>query len=142
MQIPNQSPVLAFGRHVVSAGSGAVAYASLLHLFQNPTDAQAATNAISQIGHGFSEIVGGSAVLVPIAMGVLAALKSSPLVQFALSAAAMLRAHSDTSNLTTDEQKTIMQATEKLPKVAQVVTNDPVIADITPEKNIVMSLAK
>lgn len=131
MKMPDKSQVYAFGRHVVSGATGAIAYAQFLHLFQNPGDAQVATDAVSHIGNGLKEAFGGIMVLVPLSMGVLAALKASPLVQFALSAAAMLKHGSDTSKLPQADQKNIMEATGMLPKVNAVVTNDPVIAATT-----------
>lgn len=124
MKIPDQSQVLAFGRHVVSGAAGAIAYASLFHLFQNPVDAGNATQAINQIGHGFGEIVGGVSVLVPIGMGVFAAIKTSPIVQMLMGAAALLKGKADPSKIAPSDQKTLMQATLLLPKVASIGQHD------------------
>ncbi len=132
MKIPDQSQVLAFGRHIISGAAGAVAYASLFHLFQNPADAANATQAINQIGHGFTEIIGGVGVLVPIGMGVIAAVKSSPIVQMLIGATALLRGKADASRLSTGDQKTLMEATLKLPKVVTIGTNDAAVAAATP----------
>lgn len=137
MKTPSLSQLTAFSERVVVAASGAIAYGSLLHLFQNPGDAQAATDAIQHIGAGFKEIVGGVFALVPIVLGVLAALKANPIFQFLAGAAGMLHDKVDTSKMTVEDQTTIMQATDKLPKVSAVVTNDKTIATLTPEPNIV-----
>lgn len=137
MKIPSLSQITAFSQHAVSAVSGAIAYASLLHLFQNPGDAQVATEAVQHIGNGFKEIAGGVFALVPIGLGVFAAVKANPLVQFVLSATAMLHSKADASKLSADDQKTIMQATDKLPKVSAIVTTDKTIAAVTTEPGII-----
>lgn len=135
MNPPNitASQVWAFARHVPSFAAGAVFYAAAFGTI-NATDASSANHAIAQISGGFSEIVAGVSVLVPIAMGALAALKSSPLVQMVLGAAAMLNGKASAANMSAADQKTIMEATSTLPKVDAVVTNDKLIAATTPPK--------
>src|SRR5579872_3215259 len=117
MKIPDQTQVYAFGRHVVSYAMGGVTAISMAHLWQSPQDAANAANAINQVSHGFQEIVAGGGTLIALGMGVVAAIKSSPIVQMLMGAAAMLHSKVDTSKVSVEDQKTIMEATLKLPKV-------------------------
>lgn len=133
MKMPDTSQFYAFGRHVVSFAGGAVFYATMFGVV-NSTDAANATHAINQISSGFQQIVGGVAVLIPIGMGVMAAVKSSPLAQMLLGAAAMLHGKADPGKLNQQEQATLMEATAKLPAVAGVVTTDKAIAARTSPK--------
>jgi hypothetical protein len=127
MKLPDVTQVYAFSRHVGSFASGAVFYAAMFGVV-NSTDAANATHAIAQIGDGFKEITAGGAVLFSIGMGALAVVKSSPLVQMIMGAAAMLKGKVDTSKVSPADQKTIMEATNTLPKVDAVVSNDEALA--------------
>jgi len=131
VKLPDQTQVLAFSRHVVSYSAGIVTAISAAHLWQYPTDAAAATAAIDQVGHGFADIVAGVATLASLGMGVMAAVKASPIVQMLVGAAALLKGRADPKKLSTQDQTTIMEATGTLPKVAAVVTNDPNVAAAT-----------
>jgi hypothetical protein len=140
MKMPDASQVYAAGRHVASFAAGTVFYASLTGII-NSGDAAHATDAFAQIGAGIKEIVAGVTVLVPIGMGAIAAVKASPIVQMIMGATALLHGKADASTVSSADQKTIMEATGTLPKVAAVVTNDQKIADST-SPNVVMQTNK
>lgn len=142
MNPPNvtMSQIWAFARHVPSFAAGAVFYASAFGTI-DVTDAANANHAIAQISSGFSQVVAGVAVLVPIGMGALAAVKASPLVQMVLGAAAMLNGKASAANMSVADQKTIMEATATLPKVEAVATNDRLIAATTPPKVVLAGQA-
>jgi hypothetical protein len=131
MKIPDQSQILAFSRHVVSYAMGGVTAISMAHLWQNPQDAANAASAINQVGHGFQEIVAGGGTLIALGMGVFAAVKSSPIVQMLMGAAALLHGKATAAGVSVEDQKTIMEATLRLPKVTGVSTNDAAVAATT-----------
>lgn len=137
MKMPDMSQVYAASRHVASFAAGTVFYASMTGII-NAGDAGHANDAFMQIGAGIKEIVAGVTVLIPIGMGAIAAIKASPIVQMLMGAAALLHNKTDVSKVSVEDQKTIMEATGKLPKVNAVVTNDPVIAAQT-SPNIISS---
>ena len=122
IKMPDQAQVLAFGRHIVSYGAGIATGISVLGLWQNPQDIANATHAVKMISDGFAEIVTGFGILVPIAMGIFAAVKANPMVQMLIGAHSILKGQSDTSKLSTADQKTIAKATEALPVVDTVTT--------------------
>ena len=137
MRLPTQDETVSFGRHVISYAMGAVSALSALHMFQNPADAQQAATALTQIGHGFEEILAGGSTLVAVTMGVWAAIRQSPLFMFIKGATAVASNRIDTKAIPPEAQKVVMIATEKLPKVDTVVTNDPMVAATTVSPNIV-----
>lgn len=140
MKLPDLSQVYAAGRHVASFAGGVVFYASVTGVV-NSGDAANASHALSQISDGLKEIVAGCAVLVPIGMGAIAAVKASPLVQMLIGATALLHGKADASKMSADDQKTIMEATITLPKVTGVGTSDPAIAASTPSAIVLQTKA-
>jgi hypothetical protein len=137
MNIPDKSQVIAFGRHVVSFGMGGIAFIAAAHLFQNPTDATDAANAVTQVSHGFKEIMAGGATLISIGMGVIASIKTSPLLMLLKGASAVLTNKADVTQLSTADQQKVIEATDRLPKVAAIVTNDKTIAALTVSPTVV-----
>lgn len=136
MNMPNQGQVLAFARHIPSFAAGAVFYAATFGVV-NGNDAATANHAITQIGDGVKDIVAGVSALIPIVMGAMAMVKASPLVQMLIGAHALTSGKVNPNTVSPADQKTIMEATEKLPKVTAVVTNDSNIAATTASPNIV-----
>lgn len=80
MNLPTQSQVVAFGRHVVTYAMGGISMLAAVHVL-SPTDATTATGAINQISTGVASIIAGVGTLVAIASGVYAAVTASPLWQ-------------------------------------------------------------
>ena len=78
--MPDKAQVIAFGRHVVSYSAGALSAGVLLHVISQG-DATSAGNAITQISTGIGSIIAGVTTLVSVAMGIWAAVKSSPFAQ-------------------------------------------------------------
>lgn len=128
IKMPDTAQVLAFGRHIVSYGAGIATGVSVLGLWQNPQDMANAQHAVKLISDGFAEVVTGFGILIPIAMGVFAAIKANPMVQMLIGATSILKGQSDTSKLTVADQKTIAKATEALPMVETVT--------VTPTKGL------
>jgi hypothetical protein len=77
MQLPSQSQVVAFGRHVVSYSMGALTAGVALHIVSGD-QAHDATQAITQISTGVGSILAGCTTLIALASAVWAAWKSSP----------------------------------------------------------------
>lgn len=136
MQMPNQTQILAFSRHIPSFAAGAIFYAATFGVVSSG-DATTANHAITQISDGVKDIMAGVSALIPIGMGAWAAVKASPLVQMLMGAHALVSGAADPRKMSPDDQKVVMEATEKLPKVAAVVTNDKTIAATTASPNIV-----
>ena len=135
MNLPNQDQVLASGRHVITFAGGAVTMFAALHLITGG-DAESAAKALSQIGHGFSEIIAGAGTLIAIGSGVFAALSANPLMQFFKGAKALAADPTLAKDATVAQQATVATAIEAMPKV-QTVIAAPDVAMISPSPSVV-----
>ena len=72
MQQMNLAPVFAVGRHALSFAMGAIACASVLHVF-SAGDAANLTGAVNQIATGLSSVFAGGATIVSILTATYAA---------------------------------------------------------------------
>ena len=111
-----QSQFLAFLRHAGSAVGGGIAAVSFFHLWQNPTDAQAAADGFNKIFTGAQQIWAGVGVLIPIVMGVIAAISANPIVQMIAGAHSVLSKNFDISKIPPEAQQKIVAAADKLNK--------------------------
>lgn len=82
MQLPNQSSVSAFGRHVISYSMGAVTAAAALHLV-SADDAATLTGSVTQISHGVAEIAAGLSPIIGLVSGLYAAWSATHKAQIA-----------------------------------------------------------
>lgn len=110
MRLPTLSETAAFSRHVVTFGSGVLAGAVALGL-ATPDQASATTDALKQLAHGVGEVGAALGTIAATGMGVWAAVRASFPSQLSAVAAN--------------------------PKVEQVVTNDPALAQATPSVKVV-----
>lgn len=76
MQMPSETQMVAFGRHIVSFSMGAVSVLALTHI-ASTDQAQSATNAITQISQGVGLIVSGGSTLIAIGSAVWATVSAS-----------------------------------------------------------------
>ena len=116
MELPTQSQVVAFGRHVVSYSAGALSAGVVLHVVSQG-QANDAGNAITQISTGVASIAAGLTTLASVAMGIWAAWKSSPFAQ-------------------------LLQASKVLGTQGKIVVNDPKLAAALPDNVVAAPLAR
>jgi hypothetical protein len=106
MQLPNQSQIVAFGRHVISYSAGAVSAGMVLHLISTG-QGQDLGEAIRQISTGVASIIAGAMTILATASGVWAAWKQSPFA-------------------------TLLQASKVIGNSGQIVLKDPKLAAALP----------
>jgi len=130
MNLPDRSQLLAFGRHIPTFAAGVVFSATTIGIMTSQ-DAATANTAFGQISHGVAEIIAGFSALVPVAMGMIAAVKANPVAQMIMGAFAIVHKNASVADVPGTDQAMIMEATAKLPKAEIVVTNDPRVAAAT-----------
>lgn len=87
MKLPSELQLAAFGRHVVTYGSGFVSALVVTHM-ASPDQGQSATTAITQISQGVASVITGVTTLVGIGSAVWATVTASLKSQIAAVQAA------------------------------------------------------
>lgn len=82
MNLPTQSQVYAFGRHLASYAGGAITAAAAFNLL-SPGQAGTLNQSLNHFINGVSEIAAAVSPLIPLVTGWLAARSASPKAQLA-----------------------------------------------------------
>lgn len=142
MGLPTKDQVLAFARHVGTAGAAVVGTLAATKLISGG-DAQQLQGAIDSISHGTAEIVAGISTLAVAVTGLLAAFSASPLAQLFKGSRNVMADPEKVAQLrssSVEDKASLAAVTDKMPEVASVVVLPTAagtrLADLVPSDTV------